>query len=397
MFLFPPPARRTTLPTRAWWRLTSTTPATLSTTPSSTNSEMSGLVKTSLARSKQNVAQSRPVTAATESTSFLATHRRSTTATPMAISGGPTSSGADAFPAKPVVVSRPPRSRRRTPARRVRSRWWTTVGSGRSRMARMTLSREIHHDVASTVRRENTKPSRKPRWMLAGLAVNRSSRANWPSPAKMPAVTATMARPTPMPAMVPRAAAATAYIHPSRENAPISPARFRPTARSMPSSVLRSSASMTKIEISSRMPARALKVPRAVNSCVNDAPCACAASRRSRFTRSVWPSMPAAVSAGTRTRFVTSRERSAPSMTSPRFEMATRELGGEPTPGFAPASSAIVPGVTNRFGDWLPKPRSNPAMPRRGTTRSMVNVRMAPYAKTSTTSPGPTSRVRARS
>ena len=66
---------------------------------------------------------------------------------------------------------------------------------------------------------------------------------------------------------------------PSIAKARMSRRRVNPTARSMPSSVLRSSASMTKRLISNRIPARTLKIPIMLKTSVRPAPWRSASSR----------------------------------------------------------------------------------------------------------------------
>jgi hypothetical protein len=70
-----------------------------------------------------------------------------------------------------------------------------------------------------------------------------------------------MTRPSPIPTMAPVAAETSAYNHPSVAKPATSGPRRIPIARSMPSCDRRSSASMTKMLISSNTPAATANMP----------------------------------------------------------------------------------------------------------------------------------------
>jgi hypothetical protein len=150
---------------------------------------------------------------------------------------------------------------------------------GRSRMAAMMLTREMRMLVSATVRNAIRKPSAKPFTRLVGVTLK--PRSSPPSAgeklAKIRAATSTTARPTASPAATPSAAAASAYTAPSITNPRTSRPRRMPTARSIPSSALRSSASITKTFTSSRTPAMTAKLPTNRNSEPRPSP-ACLAS-----------------------------------------------------------------------------------------------------------------------
>ena len=154
--------------------------------------------------------------------------------------------------------------------------------------------------------------------------------------------------------MVPTADAPRAYSHPSVANEPTKPARLRPTARIMPSSVFRSWASITKMLTRRRIPASTLKNPMLLNNSVNWSPLVLAASSRSCLAGPTVAGAPA----NARSRVaLTSSVRAAPSITFPGLETRTALVGGLAAAaawGASARSLSMVPGATNRLGDSLP-------------------------------------------
>src|SRR5829696_2964789 len=267
-----------------------------------------------------------------------------------------------------------------TTQRRLRGR---PPPDGRSRMAAMMLTRLMRTLVRATVSQAIRKPAAKPLTRLVRLAVKAS---RWGPPAsaklaKMRAVTSTTARPTPSPRSRPRAAATSAYTVPSRTNPRTSRPRRRPTARSMPSSPLRSSASITNTFTSSMTPAMMAKLPMNRNRAPNSLPMAPAWSSSSRLGVAtavaallVWGPM-AAWSLP-----LTSSVAAAPPSTPPALETSVR-VSGPARPPTAPATLVRVPGATKAPCS------ANPASPLAGTTLATSRGSGRPYRWKVTRSP----------
>jgi hypothetical protein len=240
--------------------------------------------------------------------------------------------------------------------RRLRGR---PVPAGRSRMAAMMLTRLMRRLVRATVTKPIRNPAANPLTRLVGVTVKtRPGAPSSPKLAKIRAVTATTARPTPSPAATPRAAATRAYTVPSRTKPRISRPRRSPTARSMPSSALRSSASITNTFTSSMTPAMMAKLPMNRNRAPNSAPTPFAWSSSSRL--GVATAVPLAVR-GPRAAWSlrpTWSVAAAPSSTPPALETRVRVSGR------AAADGATVPGTAKAL--WS----ANPVRPRVGTTRA---------------------------
>ncbi len=128
--------------------------------------------------------------------------------------------------------------------------------------------------------------------------------------------------------------------------------RRNPTARSIPSSDFRSSASITKMLTSNRMPASTANDPIARNSWRNESPKVSALSSTSCLTgRRSTPSTPARPASSCS---ITASLRSALSITPPVAEIKTRSDGGCACAAAEPPSarrSATVLAATNAFID----------------------------------------------
>ncbi len=161
----------------------------------------------------------------------------------------------------PTIVNATPTTVRTPPGiaiHRLRPSWG---GSGRSRIARMTLSRDMKNDVTTTVNRATTKPNMKPACRLRRVTANCRLSVDRPPPAwlKIREVAVITSRPMPTPTSIPANADTRVYSHPSSENEPTKLARRSPTARNMPRVCFRSWASITKMLISSKTPTATLK------------------------------------------------------------------------------------------------------------------------------------------
>ena len=130
-----------------------------------------------------------------------------------------------------------------------------------------------------------------------------------------------MTHPTPTPTIAPRTEAITEYTAPSTAKVRTRWLRLNPTARSMPSSVLRSSESITNRLTSSRIPAITLKKPTPRYSDPMLSPTALAWSRRDCLAFTTWtpgrPARRASIAAAT------SSVRVAPPNTPPPLETST--------------------------------------------------------------------------
>ena len=185
-------------------------------------------------------------------------------------------------------------------------------------------------------------------------------------------------------------------------------------ARSIPSSVFRSWASITKMLTSNKMPANTLNMPKLRNRSVNDLPCTSAASNRSFFTVSTEAGKPCTAACSSR---FTRPEAATPPSTPPRFDTANTALGGAAALALsagevrvaeraeAACMRSMVPGATNRLGDVLPPPTKappgpsplNPAIPKRGSSRITRSESCWPYTDAVTVSPTVAPNVLARS
>ena len=162
--------------------------------------------------------------------------------------------------------------------------------------------------------------------------------------------------------------------------------RLRPTARIIPSSRLRSSASITNRLTSNRIPAITLNPPMAVNSWPIESPEASASSSRSSLTGAT--STPVRSDTRAVNSSTTAVEPSAPSNTPPSFDTRIWVCGGRASVAPGPrARDSMVPGGTST---------EPPASPISGTTWRTVSVLVPPKAKTSMVSPAPISNFSAR-
>ena len=180
------------------------------------------------------------------------------------------------------IVHTAPSSAPTAPSTTQRRRRRLTFASGRSRIAAMMFSRLIRMLVATTVTSAIRKPIANPSAMLGQRTVKTRSKRLC-SVLNVRADAAMISRPSPMPASVPRSAAASAYSQPSVANAPTSQLRRMPTARAMPSSGLRSAANITNRFTSRSTPASTPKLPMPVKSCVNASPVVFAWSSTTRL------------------------------------------------------------------------------------------------------------------
>ena len=122
--------------------------------------------------------------------------------------GGPMRAGM-AAPPRPSMKRKPPKITPANPNSSVRSRVRDVFGSGRSRMARITLRDEMRALVAQTVTALMIRPMRAPVIRLAGSRASRNTKSG-SSTAMIDFVAWIIAQPTPMLTTVPAMAAATA-------------------------------------------------------------------------------------------------------------------------------------------------------------------------------------------
>ena len=315
-------------------------------------------------------------------------------ASPTTASVGPSRSAKPSLDWNPCTVSARPAAAATPPATIQRARRPRRGGSARSRIARMMLSRLTWRLVKTIVASATAKAAANDSARLDGSIVK--NRSNWLcSVAKMRAESATRPAPSAMPAATPSAVAASAYSQPSVANAPTSSDRRIPTARTVPSSVFRSAASMTKRLTSSSSPASTPKLPIAVNIEVNDSPIASAASSIRCLTGKISGSRPAPATAA-RTWATAASVRAAPEVTPPVFETATLQAGGTRSSTRERTSSSVA-GETSTLFASCSAPSQNPAMPRLGRTRSTASRTRIPAMCTAIRLPGETPSIRARS
>jgi hypothetical protein len=134
-----------------------------------------------------------------------------------------------------------------------------------SRIARTTFRRLTRQEEIRTTANVRTIPMQKARTTFRGFAAKTILKSPLP-PANPPPRKRTMIQPTPTPATLPTALARSEYRVPSNTKVRTRLVRCIPTARAMPSSCLRSAASMTKIRKIRSIPAATENWPKRTKS-----------------------------------------------------------------------------------------------------------------------------------
>ena len=123
----------------------------------------------------------------------------------------------------------------------------------------------------------------------------------------------------------------------------------------MPSSLFRSSASITKMLTSSSTPASTLNMPSDVNSCEKLLPLSSASRSRSCLRAVI--SAPLTPARRRRSSSTTGADRLAPSNTPPSFDISTMPLGGVAAGlVLAAAIASMVPGAIQTASEPVPLP-----------------------------------------